>query len=147
MNTDSAASAATEADDLFGPSISSYSRARAIEDGLLIDVSDTASEAGFKLPVALTRAAWEDCVEWSENDSARQTYQDVAGRLWDVLWMGSLAIRRAPDTSVSDALYFRLHRVPRGGRGRRPRLTTLKLLARPGDDGELVFTILLPDET
>ena len=38
--------------------IHSYTRAQAIEDGVLVDVSDVATEAGFKLPVAITRAAW-----------------------------------------------------------------------------------------
>ena len=36
--------------------IHSYTRAEAIADGVLIDVSATAREAGFKYPVALTAA-------------------------------------------------------------------------------------------
>ena len=39
-----------------------YSRADAIRDGVLIDVSAVAREAGFKYPVALTAAAWAKCV-------------------------------------------------------------------------------------
>ena len=37
---------------MFEPSdlIHSYTRAQAIEDGVLVDVSDVAKEAGFKLP-------------------------------------------------------------------------------------------------
>ncbi len=42
----------------FGPAISAYSRAQAIEDGILVDVSDTAREAGFNIPVAITRTVW-----------------------------------------------------------------------------------------
>ena len=42
----------------FGPVISIYSRAQAIEDGILVDVSDTAREAGFTIPVAVTRTVW-----------------------------------------------------------------------------------------
>ena len=36
--------------------ISTYTREQAIEDGMLIDISDTAEakEAGFKVPIALT---------------------------------------------------------------------------------------------
>ena len=67
--------------DIFGPVISSYSRAQAIEDGVLIDVSEMAREAGFKHPVALTSAAWEDCVAWNSDNKKRQTYQDESGRL------------------------------------------------------------------
>jgi hypothetical protein len=37
--------------------ISAYSRSEALADGLLVDVTETAREAGFLYPVALTRAA------------------------------------------------------------------------------------------
>ena len=40
------------------PVISAYSRNQAIDDGFLVDVSDTAREAGFSIPVALTRTAY-----------------------------------------------------------------------------------------
>jgi hypothetical protein len=126
---------------IFGEPIHTYSRAQAIEDGMLVDVSDTASEAGFRIPVAMTRAAWADCVEWTEADSHRQTHQDEAGRLWDVLWMAVRAARRGGSETL-----FQLYRVPRGGRGTRPRLTTLRMLCGPGDAGEPVITILLPGE-
>jgi hypothetical protein len=39
-----------------------YSRADALRDGVLIDVSETAQEADIRWPVALTRAVWERCV-------------------------------------------------------------------------------------
>ena len=146
MNTDSPLPAQTTPEDLFGPPISSYSRADALADGVLVDVTETAFEAGFKWPVALTRAAWEDCVAWSDTDTARQTVQDEAGRLWDVLWMALFEIHRSPHAKTDDPLLFHLHRVPRGGRGRRPRLTTLALQAGPGDDGKPAMTISLPDE-
>ena len=46
----------TSLEDVFGPVISCYSRAQAIEDGVLVDVTNMAREAGFKWPVALTHA-------------------------------------------------------------------------------------------
>ena len=36
------------------PVIFSYSRAQAMEDGVLIDVSDAATARGFRIPVACT---------------------------------------------------------------------------------------------
>jgi hypothetical protein len=42
--------------------IHSYRRAQAIGDGVLIDVSTAAREAGIRYPVALTAAVWERCV-------------------------------------------------------------------------------------
>lgn len=129
--------------DIFGEVIYGYTRQQAIGDGHLIDVTEVAKEAGFRTPVAITRAAWTDCVEWGEEDSRRQTYQDEAGRLWDVLWMAMNAARRG---AGAQSLVFQLYRVPRGGRGVRPRLVKLVAHIGPGDDGDPVITILLPGE-
>lgn len=132
----------TEQDPIFGDVIYSYTRAQALADGVLVDVSDTAREAGFRIPVAMTCAAFEDCVAWSEADSGNQTHQDESGRLWDVLWGASLAARK---TSGSHLTYT-LCRVPRDRKSRRPRLTSLDLVIGPGDTGEPVITIMLPGE-
>lgn len=128
--------------EIFGEVIHTYTRADAIKDGALVDVSETAVEAGFRVPVALTRAAWADCVEWAEADSQRQIYQNGDGRLWDVLWMAFLSARRA----AHQAFTFELSRVPRGGSGMRPRSTRLVCHIGPGDEGEPVITIMLPGE-
>lgn len=127
----------------FGELIYSFSRAQALEDGVLIDVTETAQEAGFKLPVALTSAAWAQTVEWTDADSKRQTPQDESGRLWDVLWMAYLAAKRA---SGGCRVQFNVLVVPRGGAARRPRLMALVMQIGPGDDGEPVITIMLPNE-
>lgn len=129
--------------EIFGDPIHVYTRQQALEDGFLVDVSETAREAGFRAPVALTRAAWADCVEWSEKDTQRQTYQDQAGRLWDVLCMAINAARRNTQRA---SFMFQLYRVPRGGRNLRPRLTKLVCSIGAGDGGEAVITIMLPGE-
>lgn len=129
--------------EIFGEPISVCTRAQLIADGELVDVTTTAAEAGFLTPVAISRAAWSDCVEWADADTARQTYQDAAGRLWDVLWMCSLGAKAA---KTKDAFVFALYRVPRGGRGLRARLVKLKACIGPGDAGEPVVTIMLPSE-
>ena len=128
----------------FGPVISTYSRAQAIDDGVLIDAGSMAREAGFKWPVAVTSAAWCDCVAWSEIDNQKQTYQDESGRLWDVLFMASQAISAASDSS--DRRNFLLYRVPRNGQSREAEEVTLKMIVGPGDQGEPVITILLLNE-
>lgn len=126
---------------IFGSPIHTYSRAQAIEDGLLVDVSTTAREAGFRYSVAITRTAWADCVKWSDADSRRQCCQDEAGRLWDVLWTSSLAAQRG-----GERVTFEFYRIPRGGRSMRARLTTLHMTIGPGDASEPVITIMLPNE-
>jgi len=127
---------------LFGDVVFAYTRAQALADGVLIDAGALAREAGFKWPVALTAAAWEDCVAWSRSDTALQVPQDQTGRLWDVLVLAAHAAR----TGSGSALYFDLCRVPRDGHARRPTVTTLKLFVGPGDAGEPVVTILQPEE-
>ena len=67
--------------ELFGEVISTYSRAQALEDGVLVDAGEMATEAGFRIPVALTAAVWSDCVAWTDADSAGQVHQDPSGRL------------------------------------------------------------------
>jgi hypothetical protein len=73
--------------------IHSYSRAQALDDGDLVDVTETAKEAGFKYPVALTRTVWNTYVEVPAGVEG----QDEAGRLWDILFMLRLAARGSDD--------------------------------------------------
>ena len=48
--------------------------------------------------------------------------------------------------NAGSELLFELYRVPRDGEATASELTTLKLVVGPGDDGEPVMTILLPNE-
>jgi hypothetical protein len=125
--------------ELFGDVISSYSRAQAIEDGTLVDVTETAREAGFRWPVAMTRAAWASYVEVP----AGVRLQDEAGRLWDVVMMAHFGIKRS--RTGGTRLLFQLH-VRNDNRNRTPPLRTLVLVTGPGDEGEPVITICMPEE-
>ena len=130
--------------EFFGDAISTYTRAQAIEDGQLIDVSETAHEAGFTLPVAMTTTVWAECITWTEDDNAKQTYQDESGRLWDVLFMAFHGIRTSK--ASGDQLLYQLYRIQRDGYSTEAELVTLKLIIGPGDTPEPVITILLPNE-
>ena len=127
--------------------ISVYTRKNALDDGILVDITTTAAEAGFTVPVAMTRTSWGRCVQWSEADTARtRRYQDQAGRLWDVVWMAACAMRSAVQRGDNGAvLRFKLYVVPidKGGPAR---LTELKVMIGPGDAGEPVATIMETDE-
>lgn len=135
-------------EDLFGPPIYTYTRAQAIEDGALVDVTATAREAGLRFPVALTRAAWERCVTIPKGVRC----QDEAGRLWDVLHCLHYAIRddiyrsyTTRNRRAGDTVRFGVH-VRNDNRNRIPPLVQLKSICGPGDDGEPVLTIMLPEE-
>jgi len=124
----------------FGEVISTYTRAQAIEDGVLVDAGPMAKEVGFTLPIALTSAVWADCVVWSDDDSQKQGHQDQSGRLYDILFMAAFAIRTSEDSG--DRLLYELYRIPRDGYSTEAKPVTLKLIVGPGDHGEPVMTIL-----
>ena len=125
----------SEFQDLFGDPIHIYTRAQALEDGILIDASAMAKQAGFKVPVALTHAVWEAYVEVPEGVIG----QDVRGRLWDILFMAAFQARGISANCLLFSLHVRSD-------NRRPRPVQLKLMIGPGDEMEPVITILLPDE-
>lgn len=133
-----------EMKNFFGENIHVYTRAQALEDGVLVDVSKTALEAGFKISVALTRAVWDQYIKWTDEDTDNQTMQDEAGRLWDILSMLMFAIQK--DRSGADQLIYQLAVVPRDGKSRSAKRTKLKSLIGGGDKGERVITIMLPTE-
>ncbi len=124
-----------------GEVISGYSRAQAIEDGALVDVSETALKMGIKFPVAVTRAVWCDCIEWSDEDSKRQIPQDETGRLRVVLTM-----LRCAATQDGEEVIFPVVRIPRDGKHMLPRCATLVAVCGPGDDAEPVVTVMQPGE-
>jgi hypothetical protein len=124
--------------EVFGEPIHVYTRSQGLEDGTLVDVSHTAREAGFRLPVALTQHVHAELV--SLTPAARRACNDEQGRLWDILWMASIACRSAED---ADRVAF-VVRVVR----QRVRPTPVRLIAHigPGDDGEPVITIMFPED-
>jgi hypothetical protein len=76
--------------------------------------------------------------------------QDIKGRLWDVLWMLKLAIRRIQ--APRPILHFSLRVVPNVPANYskpnppRAKLAHLKAVCGPDDDGSPCLTIMLPEE-
>lgn len=114
-----------------------YTRKQAIEDGILVDVTETAKEAGINIPVALSCAVWDLYVVPSEK--LENSGQSATGRLWDLLWMFRCQALRCNSTLVYFSCLFlnendRLDEVK------------FKALCSPGDNHEPVVTIMLPGE-
>ena len=139
-------------EDIFGPVIFRYTRKQAIEDGVLVDVSETATEAGIKYPAAVTRSVYEQYVVVSPE---LKGLQDASGRLWDILWMFSCAVRAGRVDGAEG--HFELivakpdkgdwqanEKVFEGDRERR--LVTLKAICGPNDDASPCITIMRPEE-
>jgi hypothetical protein len=128
--------------------IHSYSRAEAIDDGLLIDVTAQAKLAGFKIPVAVSAAVWAECVEWSHHTSRiKRVEQSEDKRLAALLRVAaSTASAFARSGNDSPVVVFGFNRVPRTGPIRSAALMHVKCVIGPGDTLAPVVTILLPDE-
>jgi len=117
----------------------SYTRAQAVADGVQVEVTKTAQEAGIRFPVFLTRTVYDAYVSVPPNVSG----QDEAGRLWDIVWMLRFAIQRSgPGANrLPFALYVR-------NDDRAAKLVKLIAVAGPVDidDPAPSITVMLPDE-
>jgi len=112
------------------------SREDALANGVLIDVTEAAKKAGFRVPVALTQALWADIHALPERV---QGAADPAGRLLDVLLLGHCALeQQAPE--ASSCLYSL--EMPLG----EARDYRVKAVRGPGDGGEAVITLMQPGE-
>ena len=117
------------------PIISSYSRAQAIDDGFLVDLSEADGAKGhFKFPLACTVGVWA-IIEKAVNNP--KWHNDLAGVLHDICWMSRFG--RAVDPTT------RLFKVVIKGAGRKSKFT-FKIVCGPGDTPEPVLTIMLPEE-
>lgn len=129
-------------EEFFGEAIAVYTRADAIEDGVLIDVDSIASgptlreAAGFKVPVALSAAVYNDAVVVPDGKESLCSEQ---GRIWDILWMSRFGQSFAPNEKRFNL--FALVRCEDEAKE-----LTLKIVVHPGDSGEPVATIMYPHE-
>jgi hypothetical protein len=118
-------------ENLFGEMLYSYSRAQAIADGVLVDLSNVDSiRQHWKHPFACTSAVWAVIEEALTKEG-----QDLAGICHDISTMAKFAIRGARE---GDQLLFT---VKIAGRNH-----PLKLHIGPGDTAAPVLTLMLPDE-
>ena len=115
----------------FGAPIYSYSRAQAIEDGVLVDLSKVDSiRQAWKHHFACTSAIWAIIEE-----ALKRPDQDLVGICHDISFMAMIAIRKASDKSL---IHFRV--IITGT------THTFKLHIGPGDTATPVLTLMLPNE-
>lgn len=118
--------------------ISTYTRADALDDGVLVDVTEMAQEAGWNFPVAITQHLYAEITPTeAEKQQLGQSYE---GRLWDVLSMAAMTARAINYEIPMDRMGFQVIVAHREGD------TLLHLLAHigPGDQREPVITIGYP---
>lgn len=138
--------------EIFGDVIYAYTRAQAIVDGALIDVTETAREAGIKFSTALTAAVWADYVEVPDELKGQQ---NEMGRLWDILWLLACAVRSGRITDDIGTFQVIVAKPDKGDwrsnetvheGSRTKRLVTLKTVCGPSDNSSPCVTIMRPEE-
>lgn len=125
--------------EMFGEPVHIYTRAQAIEDGVLVDISDYGSEMGLKYPSAVTNTLYE---KYLNADNILKEYgQSTKGRILDMLTMFVLAVKNAKtdtDTIIFKTIFF--------NRDLQEELVKIKCIIGPGDDPKPVFTFMFPEE-
>lgn len=113
--------------------IYSYTREQALQDGVLVDVSQMAKEAGIKYPTAVTAAIWNIISTFPDGDG-----QSVEGRLWDTLFL----FRIAASKKIGQEVHFKVGYQQEAG----VQETALWGWCGPGDTQDPVLTIMLESE-
>jgi len=126
-------------DEPFGPIIYSYTRTQAIADGTLADITDIAKDAGFRYPTAVSTHLYHEVLNPSESLAAQG--QSLLGRIWDMLTILRLSIKSQPDTSwlTFSPLFVMTPDTS-------PAPITIISTVGPGDHGEPVITLYLPED-
>ena len=123
----------------FGGVVFRYTRAQAVADGVQIDVTATAKEAGIRFPVFLTRGVFDAYVTVPPG----VRWQDEAGRLWDIVWMLRTAMKmsRPAEERLSVELYVQ-------NDAHSPHLVMLEAVCGPldVDDPQPAVTVMLTGE-
>ena len=118
--------------------IFSYTRKQAIEDGVLIDVTEQANQLGFKVNTVVTDHLYGDYL--TPPAGLEGEGQSVEGRLYDLLFRTLIA---AKTFGARDRINFDVLFLMSPGKW-----ATVKILAvmGPGDHGEPVLTNMLPED-
>lgn len=117
--------------------IHSYTRKQALEDGVLVDVSAAARDLGFKVQVAVTGNLLDRYIVPPPGLDGQST----EGRLHDLLFVLHAVIKRSMSHATRLEIDVLFLIEPN-------KLEKIRLIAviGPGDVGEPVLTIMLPED-
>jgi len=119
-----------------------YTRAQALDDGVLVDVSGLAWEAGFRYPTAITADLHARLEPDEQEQSCGQSYD---GRLWDVLWMARCTMLGERHKGGSQAAFdVIVADYDPHSQGLVQTILDLWVVVGPGDSFEPVITIGFP---
>ena len=119
------------------------SRAQAIRDGRLIDITRQAGRVGFRVPVAISRAAWLDCVEWADTAASDETEDR---RLHDLLRELNERAVLASELDPEGVALMRFYRIRAGAKHTVAEVTTVALHSGMDEYDMPIITISLAGE-
>ncbi len=123
---------------IFGEVISEYSREQAIEDGVLIDISEKAKTVGFNIPTVITQHLHSVLNDIPKSKKGSENYD---ARLGDVLYMAFLRVKVELEKAEfkKDSLSFSaLVSIPKTGKP-----ANQNLIIAFNTEG---FTIMFPED-
>ena len=120
--------------------IHTYTRAQALGDGVLVDVTEAAEHCGFRIPVAVTASAWAHCVASPDLEDGSDGDGRMIARLAHLLITLHAEIRFGRQGKPTDLLTFDY--TPPGDSD------SVRLWAQcgPGDTAEPVLTVGFPED-
>ena len=128
-----------------------YTRAQAIADGGLFDVTDTEGGRLFGVPVAITAGLHADINDFPNDGSIQgEKAQDwqrrrFEVRLWDVMFVGLTLGSSCPKNELVYTIEMPVNRP--GGNVARTKNYRVKMVVHGGDNGERVYTFMRRDES
>jgi hypothetical protein len=122
-------------DNPFGEVIYGYSRKQAIEDGVLIDVTNQANQF-FQFPMAITAEVYGEL----NNIPKKHAAESFAGRLHDVLFMAFTEVKKGK-TKSQTLMFSAIVNTDD-----KEKIKQYKMVIGPGDNMEPVLTIMKPHE-
>ena len=132
----------SQVESIFGKVIYKYSREQALEDGVLVDVTETAKQASIRYPTAVTERLWNGYIEPTEK--LKEMGQSIQGRLWDVLYMFAIAGRSTP--KGCNELLYSVGFLIENNKSSKTHVVKIKAVIGPGDTAEPVITLMLEEE-
>jgi hypothetical protein len=116
----------TQTESLYGEIIYKYTRADAIEDGVLVDITTAAKEWGFKYPVAVTSAVYAGCIEGKgpyQDKISKCNLEILLRELYRLIKFGSSGGHRIDFKFNGQELYSLCH----GGDNLEPVITIMEI--------------------
>lgn len=129
--------------------IHSYTRADTLQDGVLVELPQ-AMAMGFRVPVAITCAAYAACIAWPQADPK---LANILRLREEVVLLAAVAEakahrrrQQAGNVERPDRIDFTVETITlRDGRAELAKVSVYMIIG-PGDNGEPVGTIMLIEE-